>query len=325
MMKRNKKELKLKKEHKLLKLILILFVIVLIIQRAIFSAYVFKSKGNIAEATIDIATDIVGKQDTIFCLFLGISDDLKSNLTDTIILAGYNPNSQKAFMISIPRDTFIGKNTKKVSGYDKINSLYQKGENIIIDEIENICGIEVNNFIVVKNKILIDIVDSIGGVYFNVPINMNYDDKTQNLHIHLKQGEQLLDGKKAEQLVRFRHNNNGTSYPVSYGDNDFGRMKTQREFLKALATQLINIDNVTRIKDIISAIFDNIKTNISLKTIFSYIPYAIEFDTMDLKMDQLPGESKQINDIWFYEYNVNETKEMINEMLEFIEVDKNYK
>ena len=113
MMKRNKKELKLKKEHKILKLILILFVIVLILQMAIFSAYVFKSKGNIAEATIDIATDIVGKQDTIFCLFLGISDDLKSNLTDTIILAGYNPNSQKAFMISIPRDTFIGKNTKR--------------------------------------------------------------------------------------------------------------------------------------------------------------------------------------------------------------------
>ena len=154
---------------------------------------------------------------------------------------------------------------------------------------------------------MIDIVDSIGGVYFNVPINMNYDDKTQNLHIHLKQGEQLLDGKKAEQLVRF------------------GRMKTQREFLKALATQLINIDNVTRIKDIISAFFDNIKTNISLKTIFSYIPYAVEFDTMDLKMDQLPGESKLVNDIWFYEYNINETKEMIKEMLEFIEVDKNYK
>ena len=59
---------------------------------------------------------------------------------------------------------------------------------------------------------------------------MNYDDKSQNLHIHLKKGTQIIDGEKAEMLLRFRHNNNGTTYSTEYGDNDYGRMKTRKKF-----------------------------------------------------------------------------------------------
>lgn len=312
-------ELKLRKSHKLLRIILILFIMFLIFGTAVFSAYIFGSKGNIAEATINIATDIVGKQETIFCLFLGISEDIKSNLTDTIILAGYNPNSQKAFMISIPRDTYIGKNRKNANSYNKINSLFQNNPEQILKAVKDVTGINVNEYIVIKTKILRELVDSIGGVSFNVPIKMDYDDVTQNLHIHLKSGEQILDGKKAEELVRFRHNNDGTSYSIEYGDNDFGRMRTQREFLKQLANQVININNITQITDIISAIFSNIQTNIELKRIISYIPYGISFNTEDLKMVQLPGKSVQINNIWFFEENEYETNQMIQELLEYIE------
>ena len=74
-------------------------------------------------------------------------------------------------------------------------------------------------------------INEIGGVEFDVPIDMEYDDVTQDLYIHLDKGYQKLDGEQAEQLVRFRKNNNGTSYPYEYGDNDIGRMRTQREFL----------------------------------------------------------------------------------------------
>lgn len=316
---KNSNELKLRKLRKLFKIILILFIMCLIFSTAVFSAYIFGSKGNLAEATINLATDIIGKQETIFCLILGISEDINTNLTDTIILAGYNPNSQKAFMLSIPRDTYIGENKNKANSYNKINSLYQKNPDSILKAIKDVTGIEVNEYIVIKNKILRELVDSIGGVNFNVPIKMDYDDVTQNLHIHLKSGEQVLNGINAEALVRFRHNNNGTSYPVEYGDNDFGRMRTQREFLKQLANQIININNITEITDIASAIFNNVKTTMSLKTILSYIPYGICFNTENLKMLQLPGDSVQINNIWFFEEDKIETKKMMQEVLEYME------
>lgn len=321
-MKKNKSELKLKKNHKVLKLILILFVLILIFELAVFSAYIFKSKGNVAEAAINIVTDIVGEQEPIFALLLGISDDLNSNLTDTIILVGYNPNCQKAFMLSIPRDTYVGYNKRYAGGNSKINSKYQEGYEKLRKSVSEITGLNIENYVLIKNKALIETVDVIGGVEFNVPIDMNYDDRTQNLHIHIKKGIQKLDGKKVEQLVRFRHNNNGTSYPVSYGDNDYGRMRTQRDLIKELANQVISFKNITKVKEIASVIFNNVKTNLSLKTILSYIPYAIEFNTNDIKMDQLPGESKQINNIWFFENSEEETKELVNQMLNYIEFEQ---
>ena len=73
---------------------------------------------------------------------------------------------------------------------------------------------------------------------------MDYDDKYQDLHIHLTAGEQKLDGNKAEQLVRFRHNTDGTTYPVEYGDNDIGRMRTQREFIMQVMKQTLKPGNI---------------------------------------------------------------------------------
>ena len=109
-------------------------------------------------------------------------------------------------------------------GFDKINALYQKSPQKTVEAVENLTGINIDYYITVKTSALIEIVDAIGGVDFDVPINMDYDDDTQDLHIHLKAGQQKINGEKAEQLVRFRHNNNGTTYSAEYGDNDEGRM-----------------------------------------------------------------------------------------------------
>ena len=76
----------------------------------VFGVYIYKADGNIAEAVLNVASDVLGNDDPIFVLILGISEDISAKLTDTIILAGYNPQTQQAFMLSIPRDTFIGKN-----------------------------------------------------------------------------------------------------------------------------------------------------------------------------------------------------------------------
>src|SRR5699024_11040122 len=147
---------------------------------------------------------------------LGISTDQTGvDLTDTIIVASYNPNTQKATLLSIPRDTYTGKNPSKATPSDKINELYSytKGPEATLKLINEITGLNINHYAVIKTEALIKLVDAIGGVDFNVPIDMDYDDETQELHIHLKAGQQHLNSDQAEQLVRFRHNNDLTSYP----------------------------------------------------------------------------------------------------------------
>ena len=314
----NKKINKSKKKNR--KVWLIIFIILLILMISVLLFGIIKliiNKGNMQKTVSDVITSVTGeKVETIYALILGVSEDIDVELTDTIILAAYNPDTQKAFMISVPRDTYIGTSTKKVSMYDKINAIYSKyGVEKTIEYVEEITGVEIDYHAVIRTSALIEIVDIIGGVEFEVPINMKYDDKSQNLHINLKKGLQVLDGKKAEQLLRFRHNNDGSTYSYEYGDNDYGRMRTQREFIKATIEQTIQLQNILKTKEIITAIFDNLETDITLSKLLAYVPYMMSFDINELKMEQLPGISVKKNEVWVYEHNKIKTEKMIKELI----------
>ena len=247
-------------------------------------------------------------------LLLGVSEDLDSRLTDTIIVCSYNPQNQMASMISIPRDTFVGKNKDTAKGNQKINALYSKGVNKTVEAAEEITGIDIDYYIVVKTSALIEMVNVIGAVEFDVPIDMDYDDPTQDLHIHLKKGMQKIDGEKAEQLLRFRHNNDGTSYPAEYGDNDYGRMRTQRAFMTETVKQTLTLKNITKARMIIDTVFDNIETDLELDDLLPYVSSAVNFSTDNIISNQLPGVSDKNNNIMYIIYDKKETKKLVNEL-----------
>lgn len=223
-------------------------------------------------------------------------------------------------MLSIPRDTFVGSNEATAGGYDKINALYQKDVKKTVSAVEKLTGINIDYYIVVKTTALVEVVDSIGGVEFDVPIDMKYDDPTQNLHINLKKGLQVLDGAKAEQLLRYRHSNPDstgrmTTYPSSYGSDDFGRMRTQREFITATINQIISWKNISKIKTILSAVFDNLETNMNFGKMVGYVPSALKLDISAISAEQLPGESALINGLWFYRSNTSKTRDLVTELM----------
>lgn len=252
--------------------------------------------------------------DPFYCLVMGISEDIEAKLTDTIMLCAYYPNEQKVSILSIPRDTFVGNSTTSADSYDKINALYQTSPEKTLEAVRNLTGIDVRNYVVISNNALRDVVDEIGGVYFDVPMNMNYDDWGQKLHINLKKGYQLLDGDKAEQLVRFRHNNDGTTYPSEYGTQDIGRMRTQREFLKAAATQILSGNNIFKIDDIMQVVFENIETNLKMEDIIKYIPSATEFNPENIQSEMLPGVADYIGVLSFYVNDEEETNTLVSSL-----------
>ena len=145
---------------------------------------------------------------------------------------------------------------------------------------------------------------------------MEYDDtsKDNTLHINLKKWTQKIDGNKAEQLLRFRHNNDGSSYPKEYGDNDLGRMHTQRDFIKATLNQTIRANNIFKLNELLDIVNKHVKTNLSVSLIKDYIPYAVNFDTENLQSDMLPNESKKINEIWFVKVTDSEAETLVNDM-----------
>ena len=150
---------------------------------------------------------------------------------------------------------------------------------------------------------------------------MKYDSRKQNLHINLKKGYQLIDGDKAEQLLRFRKNNDGTGYPAEYGSDDYGRMRTQREFTTETIKQTLKLKNVTKLNDLVKIIFDNVDTNLDVNEVLKYVPAAVEFDIANIKSTALPVASERIGpqSLWFFLHDEVETEEIIDEMFLFNE------
>lgn len=311
-----------KKKKSILKKFFILLVLFSIISGAIFGFQIYKNGGGLKGlllTTLGSNKKSLEELDTLYVLVLGVSTDLDSELTDTIMLCGYNPKTNQAMMLSIPRDTFIGSNKNRAKGTDKINSVYAKGPEKTVEAVEKLTGIDIDYYAVVNNDLVIQMVDVIGGVRFEVPIDMDYDDPTQDLHIHLKKGEQIIDGEEAEQLLRFRHNNDGTSYPYEYGDNDYGRMRTQREFTKATLSQTIQAKNAFKLKDIIGTIVNNCETDMLIEDVLPYTPYALDLDFDTIRMEQLPGESELCNKIWVYICDEEKTEELVADMVNVLE------
>ena len=301
------------------KKVLLVILLILLIGIGVFAYKVHKNGGGIQgmlATTLGHDENTVNKLPKMYCLVLGKSEEL----TDTIMLASYDPKTQEAGLLSIPRDTFVGNSESSASPSDKINAIYnmytdkQRGLEKLLEKVSNLTGIDVRYYVMVDTKALRALVDEIGGVTFDVPIDMKYDDRRQNLHINLKAGVQKLDGDKAEQVVRFRHNNNGTTYPSSYGTEDIGRMKTQRAFLTALAKQTLVPANVTKIPGFLDIAKEYVKTNVDFDAIKDYVPYAVNFNTDNLKTDKLPGSPQYINGWSFYKADEMQTKELVDEL-----------
>ena len=311
-----------KQKKKLWKKILIVILLLLLAGGGFFGYRVYKNGGGLSGM---LATVVGHDENTkknlgeFKILLLGISTDQEGvDLTDTIIVASYNPNTQKATLLSIPRDTYTGKNPANATAYEKINAMYSRKHrpDETLKAVNDITGLNIEYYAVVKTEALIELVDVIGGITFNVPIDMDYDDPTQDLHIHLKAGEQMLDGDKAEQVVRFRHNNDWTSYPEEYGDNDIGRMRTQREFILQVLKQTAKPENIFKLGGILDVAKKNIITNIDFDAVKNYIPYLVEFNTDNLLTDSLPGVSTNKNStgVWVFIYNKTETQKMVEKL-----------
>lgn len=320
--KSNKRDKKNKKKKKIWKKVLLVVILILLIAGGLFAYRTYMNGGGMSGM---LATVVGHNENTkknlgeFRCLILGISTDQEDvDLTDTIMVASYNPNTQKATLLSIPRDTYTGKNPSRATAYEKINALYSRKHrpDETLEAVNEITGLDIEYYVVVKTEALIKLVDAIGGVTFNVPIDMNYDDTSQDLHIHLKAGEQKLNGEQAEGLVRFRHNNNGTSYPEEYGDNDTGRMRTQREFILQVVKQTAKPGNIFKIGEILDVAKEYVITNIDFNVAKDYIPYIVEFNTENLLTATLPGinTNKNTSGTWVFIYNKKQTEELVQEL-----------
>lgn len=221
------------------------------------------------------------KENFYTILVCGVDDD--NGGSDTNILVGFDAGSGAIRCVSIPRDSGLYVRGKEA----KINSAYNLGgAELLRDTVSNALGIPMDYYVQVDLKGFEKLVDAIGGVDFDVPVNMDYDDPVQNLHIHFSKGMQHLSGEEALEVVRFRHNNDGSGY----GTEDIGRIGTQQAFLKAVAKQTLTLSNVDKVSQLSRIFKEYVKTDLKLEYLAWFGTQAISIGTDGLSFDTLAGE-----------------------------------
>lgn len=236
-------------------------------------------------------------------LLSGLDDD--NGGSDTNILMAVDTVNGYVYGVSIPRDS------KAIIGgkAHKINYAYNKGgTKLLADTISEQLGIPVDYTVCVNLQGFTALVDAIGGVDFEVPINMDYDDPIQGLSIHFKKGMQHLSGADALRVVRFRHNNDGTGY----GSEDLGRMQTQQKFLKAVAKKMLSFENLISNPRKYAEIFGQyVDTDLSVTDLAWFGMQVLGMGVDKIDFSTLPNE-------WKYPYiylDPDETLALVNTYL----------
>lgn len=265
------------------------------------------TEGETNTDTPEVDTGQKIRKELCYTFLLVASDDGNGN-ADTIMLMTYDVKNQKIGMVSIPRDTAVRTDRKM----PKINAAYNNGIDVLKEEVSHLVGFPIDFYVVVDMKAFVSMVDAVGGVTINVPVEMYYDDPAQDLSIHYMPGEQHLNGEQALEVARFRKNADGTGYP----DSDVGRTKTQQMILAALADKVISWNNVTKVNQFISIFRENVETDLSKANLAFFASEGIKVNLdSGLAGTTLPGDGTKTYKgyKWCYELNKEECLSLLNQ------------
>lgn len=250
-------------------------------------------------------------------LALGVDDgeygagDDQPRRSDTIMLLSIDPSTDSAHVLSIPRDTAVRIPSHK--GVDKIAHAHAYGgPQLVMRTVSELLGIPIHYYVEADFNGFEQIVDILGGVDLYVEQNMNYEDPYADLLIDLRQGFQHLDGERAGQYVRFRHDELG----------DIGRVQRQQKFIQAVADKVLQPATVLKVPTLASAIKQNLRTDMSAVQMLRVANAVISLKRENIRTVMLPGNFGDMENVSYWIMDKEETKSLVKKM--FIDPGKEW-
>lgn len=256
----------------------------------------------------DIFRPLVQNKEPFNVLLIG-GDRVNKN-ADTIMLANFDPETMKISIMSIPRDTkvTINKNERKIN-----YAFPSGGIELSVKTVSELLDVNIKYYIFVDTEAFRDIIDLLGGVNYYVPADLDYDDPTQNLHIHLKKGQQTLNGSRSEQFVRFRKPNRWTKEVRKYYDgSDIKRTEAQQSFIKELMKQKLNLQYLPKLTSVINTVFANVETNFTLNEVIKMTSFISKFKVDNVNFIPMPGTTYDASP-WYYLCDVTQARKIMKE------------
>lgn len=285
---------KKKKKHRFLKFLLFLLLLLVL---AVIAVWLFAKQP---------AGDSLGVHRDGCASILLAGTDADGGRTDTMMLLYLDKDAGEMNLLSLPRDTY----TSMDISVPKLNAVYgvggggKEGMEKLLDYAEECVGYRPDGYILVDLDGFARLVNLMGGVRFNVPVDMQYDDPAQDLHIDLKAGEQKLNGEEAMWVVRYRS---------GYAMADLQRVQVQRDFMRAALDQWLTAGNLWKAPAAATLITTNTTTDLSLRELSWIAKTAKAIGTDDMRTDTLPGEAAYVGDGSYYILWPETTAGLVNE------------
>ncbi len=242
--------------------------------------------------------------------FLIVGMDKVGYNTDTIMVGSINTTDHTIDVVSIPRDTLVN-----IPGsVKKVNTLYSASMNSggngidgMLEGVRDLLGFSVDFHAVVDLTAFVELVDAIGGVTYDVPVDMYYDDPVQDLHISIPKGEQWLSGEEALKVVRFR---------AGYASADIGRIGTQQDFLKSVASQMLTLGNIPNLPKFISIFTEYVDTDLTAANISYFARQFLMCSGGNITFHTMPGNyADSVRGFSYVSLYLDEWLEMVNDFL----------
>jgi len=269
-----------------------------------------------------------------FYTFLVAGIDTFSNNTDVLMLASLDTENGKIEIVQIPRDTYINKTVGGYKSITRVNAVFSAEYNnqtaqgrssktattFAMQDLqkrlsEALC-VNIDEYVLIDTKGFRDVIDAVGGIDYDVPQDMIYEDTEQELQINLKKGYQHLDGAQCEQLLRYR---------TGYTTGDIGRVELRSNFMPEVFKQVKNkftLDAMlTLIKD--KSLLQKVSTSMSLADMLAYVRmcYRLGDDAMSVRTISGSVVQNPETGAWIY-YCLNKQK-ALNDVNECLNVYKN--
>lgn len=194
-------------------------------------------------------------------LIFGLTEGLNAN---TIMVAAYDADSGRGYVISIPRDTRVDaqrNNRKIVAAYNvgrRNGGGHEGGVERLKYEVQTLLGFRPDYYVSIDYEAFIRVVDAVGGVEVYVPFHMLYDDPYQDLHIDIKPGLQTLDGEDALRFARYRRGNDPRQ-----NITDYQRIEHQHQIISSIFQALLTPRTILRIPEFFNIFNNHLATDLS--------------------------------------------------------------
>jgi LCP family protein required for cell wall assembly len=288
------------------------FVILLCAASAVAGSlyYYLSSFGQQGVISINSETKAVAQSGGLInILALGVDDgeygagDDQPRRSDSIMLISIDPVNKRANILSIPRDTAV--NIPAREGTDKVAHAHAYGgPELAMRTVSRMLGVPIHHYIEADFKGFEGIVDNLDGVDLYVEKNMNYEDPYADLKINLYQGFQHLNGYKAGQYVRFRHDELG----------DIGRVQRQQKFVQAVADKMLQPETILKIPSLASTIKQNLRTDMTAREMLQVANAMKNLKRETVTTTMLPGNFGDIGSVSYWIMDKEETRRLVKKI-----------